>query len=236
MLTKVLYRIKIGMLCIIGVVNRVQIPAGVMLLKYIKLIVRAVTLRRELKKYNCRASFMTLLCILVIMKLKDVGLYVELFHSILDQCVLPYSLISELDPLILGINVLNIIFVTGGMQKSKKVNDRRMMCSNKRVLGKKGVKEQEKQRKQRKQRKRSKVVKRLDLNNLLRSPVNEVDYQAVLNSIDTDLAGGVLRQSERSMFESLKLKIDKLKVLRRSAWVRKLQEWVIVIAEGIFST
>jgi hypothetical protein len=164
---------------------------------------------------------------------KDVGVHVELFHSILDQCVLPYSLISELDPLILDINVLNLIFVGGGMQKSKIVNDR-MMYSNKRVLGKKGVKEQEKQ--ERKQRKKSKIIKRIDLNNLLSSPVNEVDYQAILNSIEMDLAGGVLRQSERSMFESLRLKIDKLKVLRRCAWVRRLQEWVIVITGGIFST
>lgn len=213
MLTKVLYGIKIGMLCIIGVVNWVRIPAGVMLLKEIKLIVRAVTLRRELRKYKYRASFMTLLYILVFMDEKDVGVYVELFHSILDQCVLPYSLISELDPLILDINVLNLIFVGGGMRKSKIVNDRRMKYSNKRVLGKKGVKEQEKQERQ--ERKKNKIIKRIDLNNLLSSPVNEVDYQAILNSIEMDLAGGVLRQSERSMFESLKLKIDKLKVLRR---------------------
>jgi hypothetical protein len=228
------------MLCIIGVVNRVRIPAGVMLLKKLNLIVRAVTLRRELRNHKYRAAFMILLYILVFMNERDVGVYVEQFHSILDQCVLPYSLISELDPLIYDISVLNIVLVRGGMRKPKKVNDRGMMYSNKRVLGKKGVKEQEKQEKQRKERKerrkKSEIIKRLDLNKLLRSPVNEVDYQAILNSIEMDLAGGVLRQSERSMFELLKLKIEKLKVLGRCAWVRRLQEWVIVITEGIFST
>jgi hypothetical protein len=74
----------------------------------------------------------------------------------------------------------------------------------------------------------------LGVNELLRNPVNEKVYQALLKNVERDLMRGVFKQNERNMFKMLKLNIN-LKKLSMEVCLLKLKEWVIVVVKGVFS-